>query len=152
MAQADVLQAIHHRLDQPWCRLVTIVGRRGAGKARLAAAVAHHRAGQYGDGVWLVPPPTRDAGEAEPAQTLAVAIAAILDLPLLVSRKPSQQVLDYLQEKEMMLVLLDIPRATADIELVLAIVQHCRGVQLLVTADEALHLRAEWVIVWGTEG
>ena len=78
-------QDIHERLDQPWCRLVTIVGQGGVGKTRLATTVARHRleqdrGQQYRDGVWMVELADIDTDDDDLAEAIAVEIATALDL------------------------------------------------------------------------
>ncbi len=148
LSTTSVLAAIHQRLDQPWCRLVTIVGRREGGKARLAAEAARQREGRYADGVHRIALTGFPASAAEPAQEIAARIAAGLGLALPSTGKPLAGLLARLKEERMLLVLLDFPQAMAGVDAVLAILQCCAGVQLLVTSEQALHLRAEWLIPW----
>ena len=49
-----IQQQIHNRLDQPFCRLVTITGQGGVGKTRLASTIAHGRTSRFPDGGWRV--------------------------------------------------------------------------------------------------
>ena len=141
-----MLQAIHHRLDQPWCRLVTIVGGHGGDQARLAEVIARQRRAQYTDGVWVIALTAFDVGNADPSQALAAHIAAVLDLPLAAPGQPLMQLLAHLQWKQMLLVLVDFHQVGGGVEVVVDIVQSCEGVQLLVTSEEALEIRAEWLI------
>ncbi|MEZ4589874.1 MAG: tetratricopeptide repeat protein [Chloroflexota bacterium] len=139
-------EAIHTRLDQPWCRLVTITGQGGMGKTRLATTIAHSRLSQYPDGVWLVALENIDEEDEDVAEAIAVEIATILDMRLTGSATPLEQLLDHLRHKQMLLVLDNFEHLLDGVPLVLDIVQHCDKVQLIVTSREALRLRAEWAI------
>lgn len=141
-----IRQEIHARLDQPWCRLVTIVGQGGVGKTRLATTVARDRLGQFRDGVWLVELADIAADDDDVAEAIAVEIATALDLRLSGPATPVEQLLSHLQHKEMLLVLDNFEHLLEGIELVLDIVRRCEHVKLLVTSREALNLRAEWTI------
>ncbi len=140
-------QEIHSRLDQPWCRLVTLVGQGGVGKTRLATTIARSRLGHYRDGVWLVELAEVDPNDANLAEAIAIEIATALDLRLSGSKAPVAQLLDHLQHKQMLLVLDNFEPLLAGVSIVLDIIQRCEAVQLLVTSREVLRIRAEWTIV-----
>lgn len=140
-------QEIHARLDQPWCRLVTLVGQGGIGKTRFATTIARSRLDQYRDGVWLVELVNISPDDDDLAETIAVEIATILDLRLTGSAAPSEQLGRYLQPKQLLLVLDNFEHVLeAGIEVVRKIIQQCEHVQLLVTSREALNIRAEWQV------
>ena len=142
-----ISQEIQIRLDQPFCRLVTLTGQGGMGKTRLATTIAHSRLNQYPDGVWLIELANIDADDEDIAEAIAVEIATILDLRLTGSAKPIDQLLDHLQHKQMLLFLDNFEHLLEDgVSIVLDIVQRCPNVQLLVTSREALKIRAEWTI------
>lgn len=141
-----VQQEIHTRLDQPWCRLVTLVGQGGVGKTRLATAVARHRLKQYADGVWFVELADIDPDDEDVAEAIAVEIATILTLRLTGSRSPIEQLVGHLQHKRMLLILDNFEHVLEGADLVLQIVQQCEQVQLLATSREPLQIRAEWTI------
>ena len=139
-------QEIHTRLDQPWCRIVTITGQGGVGKTRLATTIARSRLSQYRDGVWLVELTNIDPDDQDLAEAIAVEIATVLDLRLTGSATPVQQLLNHLQHKQMMLVLDNFEHLLAGVQIILDIVQQCEQVRLIITSREALRLRAEWTI------
>lgn len=139
-------QEIHIRLDQPWCRLVTITGQGGMGKTRLATTIARSRLSQYRDGTWLVELENIDPNDEDLAEAIAVEIATILDLRLTGSAAPTEQLLNHLQHKQMMLVLDNFEHLVTGRQIILDIVQRCEQVQLIVTSRESLRLRAEWTI------
>ncbi|MCA9943544.1 MAG: tetratricopeptide repeat protein [Anaerolineales bacterium] len=139
-------QEIHVRLDQPWCRLITITGQGGMGKTRLATTIARSRLNQYRDGVWLVELENIEPDDEDLAEAIAVEIATILDLRLSGSATPIEQLLNHLQHKQMMLVLDNFEHLVAGRQIVLDMIQQCEQVQLIVTSREALRLRAEWAI------
>lgn len=141
-----IRQEIHARLDQPWCRLVTLVGQGGAGKTRLATTVAREQLDRFRDGVWLVELDDVAADDDDPAEAIAVEIATALDLRLSGPTTPVEQLLSYLQHKEMLLVLDNFEHLLAGVPIVLDIVRRCEQVKLLVTSREALNVRAEWLV------
>ena len=139
-------QEIHGRLDQAWCRLVTLVGQGGVGKTRLATMVARERLNHYADGAWFVELAQLDPHDENVIEAIAVEIASALDLRFTGATSPVKQVLQYLQHKHMLLVLDNIEHLLHGMQLVLDIGQRCEHVQLLVTSRERLQVRAEWAI------
>jgi len=138
---------LHARLDQPWCRLVTLVGPGGVGKTRLATTIARSRLPHYPDGVWLVELAELDREDANLAEAIAVEIATAIDLRLGGSTTPIEQLLSHLQHKALLLVLDNFEHLLEEgIPLVLDLIQRCDRVQLLVTSREALRTRAEWTV------
>jgi len=141
-----IRQEIHARLDQPWCRLVTLVGQGGVGKTRLAVTVARDRVSTFRDGVWLVELADVAADDDDLAEAIAVEIATALDLRLSGPATPVEQLLSHLQHKEMLLVLDNFEHLLAGVPIVLDIIRRCEHVKLLVTSREALNVRAEWTM------
>ena len=141
-----VQQEIHNRLDQPWCRLVTITGLGGVGKTRLATTIARHRISQYADGVWLVELADIDADDDSLAEAIVVEIATAVDLRLSGAQTPAEQLLTHLQHKQMLLVLDNFEHLLGGMQIVLDLLQRCEHVQMIVTSREPLQIRAEWTI------
>ena len=164
------LAALDRLLADPERRLVTIVGPGGMGKTRLALAWAgkllsrqsEHETHPYPDGVYFV----ALASLTDPAQ-MAPTLAEALDFPLdsggQQQRTAREQILDYLQQKRMLLVLdnlehlLSPPGSTTSSpspppggirggeELVADILQAAPQVQVVTTSRERLHLQEEQV-------
>lgn len=141
-----VQEELHQRLDQPWCRLVTILGPGGVGKTRLATSVARNRIDRFPDGVWLVELASLDPQDDDLAEAIAVEIASVLNLRFAGSAPPVDQLLNHLLHKHMLLVLDNVEHLLGGVQIVLDIVQRCERVQLLVTSREPLQLRAEWTV------
>jgi len=141
-----VQQEIHSRLDQPWCRLVTIVGQGGVGKTRLAVTVARNRLEHYADGVWLVELAEIDPADEDLSEAIATEIATAIDLRFSGSAKPTEQLQSHLEHKQTLLVLDNFEHILDGVPIVLDILQRCEGMQILATSREPLRVRAEWVI------
>lgn len=139
---ADVLR----RLADPACRLLTLVGPGGIGKTHLALRVAGETRGNYAAGAVFVNLEAVDA-----PQSLAAAVAAACDFSLSGSAAPQRQLLNYLSQREMLLVLdnfehlLGQGERRGGVELLADVLQAAPHVQLLVTSRTALNLREEWL-------
>ena len=100
------LARLHELLDDPACRLVTLVGPGGIGKTRLAAASAAAREGRHGDGTVFVSFVGTSPARPEEAADLVVAdIAHALGVSLAVPRDPLELLADHLAGRELLLVL-----------------------------------------------
>ncbi len=127
-------------LDDEACALLTIWGPGGVGKTRLAIEVARRRVSRYRDGVTYVPL----AAVTQPDRLIA-AMAASLGATFAGQLDPQQQLLNYLRNKELLLVLNNFEQLIAGVDVVAAILEHAPGVKIIVTSREALKLRAEWL-------
>jgi predicted ATPase len=79
------------------------------------------------------------------ANLIAPAIAGALGLSLSGAEAPAAQLLRYLSDRELLLVLDNFEHLLEGAALLLAILRETTGVTLLITSREPLKLRAEWV-------
>lgn len=126
-------------------RLITILGPGGIGKTRLALAVAADLVDDPAHGIFFVPL----AQLSDPAH-MVPTIAAALDLQFQADgRTAHQQLLDYLQQKQLLLVLDNFEHLLEGVELVQELLQSCPALRLLVTSRERLHLSGETLFTLG---
>ncbi len=129
-------------LSQNEVRLLTLVAPGGVGKTRLALRLARHQQGhdRFPDGVFFLPLET-----LENSTMIARSIATEFGLMLQGSVEPLAQVLRFIGDKKMLLVLDNFEHlldgATTVSELVLA----CPNLKVLVTSRERLNLAEESV-------
>lgn len=143
--EAELAQISQHLAD-PAGRWLTITGPGGVGKTRLALQIAAEWGVDFLHGVFFVSLAAIDS----PA-TLAAAIAAALHAPLTGPEPPQQQLLHYLRQKELLLLLdngetLLAPALAETADLLPEILQHAPQVRLLVTSRERFNYQAEQVV------
>src|SRR5262249_1130986 len=145
------LADLARRLDQPHTRLITITGPGGIGKTRLAIALAEPLFPTECSParVYFVPlAPLRAPEQIVPA------LAGALDFPLDTGkqhiRSPRQQVIDYLREKQLLLVLDNVEHvlggadeSAGAAELIAALLGAAPRLAILATSRERLKLREE---------
>jgi predicted ATPase len=140
-------------VENPACRLITIVGPGGMGKSRLALAVAAEQAKAFTHGAAFVP-----LTAISSAEFLVPAVLAALDIAPQAQRDPRDQLLDYLRAKELLLLLDNVEQLLASglshdspgqgegvADLLSDMLHHAPGVTLLVTSRERLAVPGEWL-------
>jgi predicted ATPase len=138
VGRADERRALSELLDRPGCRLVTVTGPGGAGKTRLACEVAAAKRTALRHGVVFVPLGGLASGELLPA-----AVAEALEIGLTGRIDPLSELLGFLREKELLVVLDNFEHLTESAGIVAEMAEQAPGVRLLVTSRERLGLRAE---------
>jgi hypothetical protein len=120
------------------CRLLSILGPGGIGKTRLALQAAEAKAEAFLEGVCFVPL----VGVRSPAYVVS-AIADALHLSLSGAQSAQNQLINYLRDKEMLLVLDSFEHLLEDVGLLEEILREAPEVKVLVTSRECLNLRWE---------
>src|SRR6266498_1154391 len=128
------------RLLNPECRLLTLTGLGGSGKTRLAIEAANTAAAHFPHGTVFVPlqPLTR-------SNLLVPTIAQALGVTFYGEGEPQDQLLDFLHDKTLLLILDNFEHVLDGAALVNTILAYAPGVTVLVTSREALSLREEWL-------
>jgi DNA-binding SARP family transcriptional activator/predicted ATPase len=165
VGRVEGLAEIARRLTDPACRLLTLTGPGGVGKTRLAIQAARTLVDDsfgpttFTGGVYFV----RLVSVGSPDGVIP-AIANALGTSLSGDGAPQEQLLNFLHQKEMLLILDNfehlLPPSPADGEkdkvdpdreaansatLVADILSAEPGIKILVTSWEALNLQGEWV-------
>jgi predicted ATPase/DNA-binding NarL/FixJ family response regulator len=134
------LSDVTARLGDPSCRMLTLTGLGGSGKTRLAIEAARRVAAQFAHGaVFVGLQPLARSDQIVPAIAQAVGLTPYSEGDL------HQQLLDYLQEKILLLILDNVEHLLDGAALVATILTNAPGVKVLATSREALSLREEWL-------
>lgn len=128
----------HRLLQAREIRLLTIVGTGGFGKTRLALAVAEAQVKNFADGVYFVP-----LESLEEPQAIVSATAESLGLPFHSESAPRRQLLHFLREKTLLLVLDNFEHLLEGAELVYEMLQTAPGVVIIITSRQPLNLSGE---------
>lgn len=140
--QRLVLQRIRERGE----RFLTLVGEGGAGKSRLATTIGYELLTDFPQGVWWVSLAELDPHASNPEELLADCIARTFNVPLSGQDPPLQQLVTYLQNKQLLLILDNFETIHAAAPVVLSLLQSCPRLSVLVTSREALHFHAESIL------
>ncbi len=144
VGRVQELDQIQAQLVRPSCRLLTLVGPGGIGKTRLALQMAQTAVGTYLNGVFFVP-----LAAITTPEFIIPAIAEALDFTFAGAAPPKSQLLNYLQAKELLLVLDNFEHLLGGGQLLAEMSQTLPDVKLLVTSRERLNLQTEWTVEVG---
>lgn len=159
----ELLQ-IHTLLNDPGCRLLTLVGPGGIGKTRLALAAAQKILDSvespisqnlswaapkakvpnplFPDGVFFVP-----LADVVTPDRLAMTIAGVLQFTLYRrDEEPLQQLARYLADKRLLLVLDNFEHLVTGAAQVTTLLAQAPGVKVLTTSRERLNVQGEWLL------
>ncbi len=138
IGRKEELAHVAARLDDPACRLLTIIGPGGVGKTRLALEAMVRAEDAFADGVYFV-----DLQPVSPAE-FASAIADALPLTLSGREPPLAQLRHYLRDKELLLLLDNFEHLLGQATFLSDLLSQTQSVKLLLTSRQALNLQQEW--------
>ncbi len=120
-------------------RLVTITGAAGMGKTRLSIEVGSKLLTQFADGVWFIELAPIADGELIPA-----AIAAVFGLSERPSQHPIDQLVTFLQHKQILLILDNCEHLVESCAQLAEVLLHaCAPLHILATSRESLRIMGE---------
>ncbi len=140
IGRAGELEQIAERLADPDCRLLTLAGLGGIGKTHLALQAAREHVGVFLHGVYFVPLAALSSPEF-----LIPTIANAIGFNFSGSEDPQSQLLNYLRNKEILLVLDNMEHLIEGTPLLLETLRRAPEIKIMVTSRERLNVRAEWV-------
>jgi predicted ATPase/class 3 adenylate cyclase len=143
VGRAEELASIDHLLDDPLCRLLTLVGPGGVGKTRLAIEAASHRLDRYQHGVHFVPLASVASPDLLPA-AVAASLGFVVDSQFS-GFAAREQLVDFLRQRTTLLVLDNFEHLVEGSGLLAEVVEEAPGVGLLATSRERIGIQSEWV-------
>jgi serine/threonine protein kinase/DNA-binding CsgD family transcriptional regulator/tetratricopeptide (TPR) repeat protein len=135
------IEELTQLLSNPQIRLVTVLAPGGMGKTRLSLEVAKRQIGTFSNGIFFV-----ELTALTDSATIPSAIADAISYQLQVDgREPKKQILDYLANKHMLLVIDNWEHLIDGAVIVSEIIQAAVDVKIVVTSRERLNLQEETV-------
>jgi predicted ATPase/DNA-binding CsgD family transcriptional regulator len=133
------VQKAHRLLDT--ARLLTLTGPGGIGKTRLALQLGSSVLFDFVDGVYFVP-----CAAIGVTDNILWAIAESLDFQFRKSGEPRDQLLDFFEDKHLLLILDNFEHLVDRADLLTDILKHSAHIKMLITSRERLRLYGEVVL------
>jgi predicted ATPase/DNA-binding SARP family transcriptional activator len=135
----DTIMAL---LNQPGCRLLTLLGPGGIGKTHLSQHIAHKRLEDHTDGVFFVP-----LASLTTPNFVAQAILTAIGITQHDTKRPARDILiEKLADQHLLLVLDNFEHILDATELINDVLNHTAFVQIIVTSREQLNIAHEQIL------
>lgn len=141
VGRQNELSRIADLFAEPNCRLMTLLGAGGIGKTRLALQAAAAQHNHYRDGVYFVP-----LQASASVDLIVPAVIEAIGLQFPPGNEPLDQLLNYLSNKSLLLILDNFEHLLDGASLLSEILAVAPNIYLLVTSRERLNLVEEWVL------
>jgi predicted ATPase/DNA-binding CsgD family transcriptional regulator len=133
------LERINQLLADPACRLLSLVGPGGCGKTRLAQKAGAMQLKDFTNGVYFV-----SLAPLEESESILPTIASAIGFKYYSGKdEPRQQLLNYLREKNMLLILDNFEHLLDGIDLATAILQSSPKIKIIATSRARLNVLEE---------
>lgn len=139
VGRKDELREIKHHLVET--RLLTLIGPGGIGKTRLALKAAVEAADDFKDGRFFV-----SLAPIHSTLHITQTIAEGLNFPLATHEDPQHQLLRYLKNKQLLLVMDNFEHLLAGVNIISEILLAAPRVKILATSRERLNLQSETIL------
>jgi len=121
-------------------RLITILAHGGMGKTRLALEAARNQIGRYADGVYFVP-----LAPLGSTHDIVTTIAENVSFSFYGEKLPTQQLMEFLEDRTMLLVLDNFEHLLDGAGLLADLLKAAPRLRVLITSRERLNLQGETV-------
>jgi predicted ATPase/DNA-binding SARP family transcriptional activator len=142
IGRAAELAKLAQLLEHPTCRLITVVGPGGIGKTRLALQAAATYHDRFVDGVWII-----SLAPIGDSSLVASTIAQMLGVRETSGQPLLRSLIDYLHEKEALLLLDNFEQVTEAAALIGSLLAAAPHLRIMITSRVVLHLYGEHEIV-----
>lgn len=136
----DDLHNTTELLKKKKTQLLNILGAGGTGKTTLAIHIAHNIADQFTDGAYFIP-----LAPVTNPDLVASTIAEALDLYDSGKQSMDKTLVDFLKDKNMLLLLDNFEQLVDAAPLVSNMLTQCPMVQIIITSRSTLRIRGEYV-------
>ncbi len=140
VGRTNELIELKRLLADPGCRLITIQGPGGTGKTRLSLEVADIHGADFEDGAVFIP--------LQPVTSIEFLIPAIADKLGLAIRgqdDPAEQLVSFLEERQMLLVLDNFEQIVEAADFISRLLSATTRIKVIVSSRETLNVSDEWV-------
>ncbi len=135
------LETLDELFNDETIRMLTLTGPGGVGKTRVAVTAAERQLNRFFNGVFYVPlAPVSDAG------FIITTIAEHVKFSFGGTADPKTELLNFLREKSMLLILDNFEHLIDSAQIVTDILQAAPHVRILVISRERLRLRGEYLL------